>query len=412
MGFFLLGKRRDTGALRLISEELYSTRQEAIDALAEIDVPAELESEVHAADLDAATPVVVVQKRPASEPVGDEAIAQAIVEDAEEAAGAASEPEAEPADGHPAPEAREPEYADEDEDAGLHDALKGAAITLEDEGIVAPDSVGPAPAKDESWPWDAEKADKGATDESDQEAELDQAIAAVGVSRSADEAAPEEALEPEPTAVEVSAVADEPAEDVVETRPEYVPDPLEEPAVAVGDMVSHPDSEDASTGHPVIMGEYDERPSTPDEPPSGPEFEEIAPEPANTKARDDLESVLADLEISDEQTTAPDVAVFEEPDVTGLEIPAEMAAEIPAAPVAEPADTPTAEEPAEQRDESSADLLASVAEADEPSQETGFEAGGSDLADLTCDDCVYMNTCPKQGESDPSTCGSFQWRSS
>lgn len=40
-----------------------------------------------------------------------------------------------------------------------------------------------------------------------------------------------------------------------------------------------------------------------------------------------------------------------------------------------------------------------------------YEPGTSDLTDLTCDDCIYLNTCPKKDESDPSNCGSFQWKS-
>jgi len=36
---------------------------------------------------------------------------------------------------------------------------------------------------------------------------------------------------------------------------------------------------------------------------------------------------------------------------------------------------------------------------------------GSDLADLTCEDCVYVNTCPNKEGLDPSKCGNFQWRS-
>lgn len=40
-----------------------------------------------------------------------------------------------------------------------------------------------------------------------------------------------------------------------------------------------------------------------------------------------------------------------------------------------------------------------------------YEAGGSDITELTCDDCIYLNTCPKKGESDPTSCGSFQWKS-
>jgi hypothetical protein len=42
-----------------------------------------------------------------------------------------------------------------------------------------------------------------------------------------------------------------------------------------------------------------------------------------------------------------------------------------------------------------------------------YEPGADlDLSRYTCDDCVYVNTCPKVGESLPAQCGSFQWRSS
>lgn len=42
-----------------------------------------------------------------------------------------------------------------------------------------------------------------------------------------------------------------------------------------------------------------------------------------------------------------------------------------------------------------------------------YEPGGDlDLSHYTCDDCVYVNTCPKVGQLTPQECGSFQWRSS
>lgn len=42
----------------------------------------------------------------------------------------------------------------------------------------------------------------------------------------------------------------------------------------------------------------------------------------------------------------------------------------------------------------------------------GYEfAGDLDLAAYTCEDCIYVNTCPRAGESTPAECGSFQWRS-
>jgi hypothetical protein len=63
----------------------------------------------------------------------------------------------------------------------------------------------------------------------------------------------------------------------------------------------------------------------------------------------------------------------------------------------------------EQPSESEEDSDASEPE-DESIVPKAYEAGGSDITTLTCDDCIYLNTCPKKGESDPTSCGSFQWK--
>jgi hypothetical protein len=47
----------------------------------------------------------------------------------------------------------------------------------------------------------------------------------------------------------------------------------------------------------------------------------------------------------------------------------------------------------------------------EPAVPKAYEAGASDITTMTCEDCIYLNTCPKKGESDPTSCGSFQWKS-
>lgn len=349
MGFFLLGKRRDDSGLQLLGDTLFATRQDALDALASIDVPSELDSEVYAVDLDMATPVVVVQQRQtASTP----------------------EPTAEEA-------ALTTETLDE-EPADLHNALKGAAATLEDEGIVAPDSIGPVddetpadlPAEDAAWPWDSAEGAPPEDAGGDQgEADLDDAIAQSG-----------------PPA-------------------EYVPDPLEEPAVAVGDMVPTHEVEDVDSSQPVIMGAYrdgetpappEDAPHITDELPAEPAFDGPSRAIENEGARNDLETVLADLEIAE-----PAVEPAPEPEET-------LPPESESVPDTEEPVQEVAPEPAPE----SADLLAEAG-LDAPVQsEAGFEAGGSDLGELTCDDCVYMNTCPKKGESDPSSCGSFQWKSS
>jgi hypothetical protein len=40
-----------------------------------------------------------------------------------------------------------------------------------------------------------------------------------------------------------------------------------------------------------------------------------------------------------------------------------------------------------------------------------YEPGGLDISTYTCDDCVYVETCPKAKQDGPATCGSFQWKS-
>ncbi len=38
----------------------------------------------------------------------------------------------------------------------------------------------------------------------------------------------------------------------------------------------------------------------------------------------------------------------------------------------------------------------------------GYAAGDSDIESLTCNDCVYVETCPNKDECTPAECGSFQ----
>jgi hypothetical protein len=424
MGFFLVGRRRDSGTLQLLDGIIYDDRQSAIDALAEIDVPREIESEVFAIDLDSATPIVVVQKKSPIDSVEDEAIADAIVEEA-----TVDVPQPPDASEEPA----------EEEDGDLHEALKGAASSLEGEGIVAPESVGPpSSAEDKAWPWDSKNESPAEPENAEDltaEDELDEAIA------------------------EATAPA------------EYVPDLLEEPAVSVDDMVAMP-NEDTDASRTAVMGAYDSPPQAevveerqpeapaetepaahaepaplveseveapseaPTEPPRAAEAEveeaaepepqeatmeaggapyvspafEDAPPPTNTKAQQDLETVLADLEISDPMGPVAQPLAEESPDVP---MPPASDSEMPVAPVEQSPSASTSaetEEPA--TDPGTSDHLAEVGLGADVVDGPGFEGGDSDIADLTCDDCVYMNTCPKQGESDPASCGSFQWKSS
>ena len=142
--------------------------------------------------------------------------------------------------------------------------------------------------------------------------------------------------------------------------------------------------------------------------------------------------------------SATDVAADEEPTariwpwepapvpIEPLSPPVEAAADLKEEPEQETSEEPIADEdtPVDESADEVSGLLADLEEigaeapapaqmgveepADspaEPEPSKAYEAGASDITTLTCDDCIYLNTCPKQGESDPTSCGSFQWKS-
>ena len=388
MGFFLLGRGRDTGDLRLISSELYSNRADALDALTLLSGEPTFEhrdAEVFVLDLDSGVPILLVST-PAATPVA------AVEEPTPDEAPAEDESETMPNDApveepvddtaHDAgvweapSEVVDDTPAEEPEGTGLAGALKRATGALESEGIVAPDSIGPAAIEESSelpsvldqpwlaetveeddsskaeapiteaepeaaWPWDT-VADKGAGPEPVAAADLE----AEAVPEAETEPEPEPIIEAEPEpAIEGEAEPEaptEPAEPVLEV-PAYVPDPFEEPANDPDDFLKLISTDDSSSaGRTVVMGAYADE--------SAPQPVDEAPLPAALVDDDnEIDSILADL--------GP------------VETPA-LAAEAAGEPL----------------------------------------AAGSPTDGLTCDDCVYVNTCPNQEGLDPATCGNFQWK--
>lgn len=378
MGFFLLGRGREAGELRLISTEVYAGRSDAVEALTKLSAEpgfAHYDAEVFVLDLDTGMPVVLVApsapvaveapaEEVAEEAVADAGVWEAPVEEVEPAIAEAveaelvaeeplaEEPLAEEAAPEPEPAAEEPEpapltddfaeiveaIADEEGD-DLAGALKRAAGQLESEGIVAPESIGPAPveesgpasvfaleaefepvptepvvpagAPEAAWPWDTGAPSAEALVEAEAAAEPEVA------------AELEPVVEPEPEVapvVEPEAVAEAPA---------YVPDPFEEPAADPGDFLKVQIGEDSSAmGRTVVMGAYAE------------ESEPAAEDAPVAESDTEIDSMLADLGAVNAEAS-----------------------------------------------------------------------GGSDLSSLTCEDCVYVNTCPNKEGMDPSKCGNFQWRS-
>lgn len=355
MAFILLS--RDGTEVRLLDSAVFDTRHQALNALARgggiVD-----SDEVFVVDLDSATPVIIMPQQQSPAPVVVEEVATPeYVEDAETAPEVETAPEFETAPeveedaseetpevetsagAWEAPEAQP--IADrpvEDEPVDLTDAIRRATGALESAGIVAPESVAASPAE-----LAAAVEDLFSADEAVPVAEEERIVHTdVSELEEVEElpVAPVEEIAPSawPWDVSLDATPEPPPPPIAETTdlPGYVPDPFEEPAKDVEDLV-HGDGGDETIAlsRPVIMGSYD------------------IPE---------------------------DAAVVEEP----------------------------------ARDEEAVSS-AQPAEAGEPAAESAaapaYEPGGSDIAELTCDECVYLNTCPKKGESDPSSCGSFQWKS-
>lgn len=403
MGYILLGRVADE--VTLVSHTLFETRQAALAELSRVSaVPgSSVPDEVFVVDIESAMPVLIVpQAGPAAVDHPEEAepapassgeVAESI-DEAVESPSDASVWEA-PAEEAPAeveevpapvedtiaeaivadaegdlPEPVSPEDATlhvaEESATPLHDALKRAAGALESSGIVAPDPVAPSGTPEDtehpaaSWPWDtSEPADPSSP-------------------------VPEEA---EPTTEDFEGSSEFASERVLESELDeppaaYVPDPLEEPALDDSPLIhTAPEGSEEYEVRAVMMGTYDEPPPAVSEPAS------------------------VDPPVDDEESSADE----DDPEISGLLADLE---EIPAPPSvgagvgdaeADPDRGPDAgaDEPGAQGD---------MPEVDDSPEAGAYEGGDSDISELSCDECVYVNTCPKRGESDPSSCGSFQWR--
>lgn len=372
MGFFVVGRSTTDGALAMLGPSEYDTREAAargIQALASegsIDVSG---VDVYIVDMAGAAPVVIVGMAPTAPA---EPVASDEPEAAAPAAGAWETPEAE---GQAPQAADEPQVADEvaepttdadldaaaqaiDEEAtpGLADALKRATQSLEEEGIVAPESIGPAVVADtlaedvsdvlaslnaieqetglapvaeepaEEWPWaNVESVDESVTEES-AEAE-------------GPESEPE--MEPEDEALAGDEVPEVAVAETIEVETDLEgDDSLIMTSPAFGD--------DPFAPRAVIMGDYEETSPA----------EEAAEE---VTAVSEPEPEVTTEPASDEAPGAPEVAEDALPEIEGLPGAYEL-------------------------------------------------SGDLELETYSCTDCVYSNTCPKVGQSSPAECGSFQWK--
>ena len=254
---------------------------------------------------------------------------------------------------------------------GLREAIARTTEQMEASGIVAPASIGPA---------------EGAEAESQQEPEpLEDAPLAEPEVLAPDVPEPEMpawpwATESDESSVQLVTTTDEP--EVDEPKPEVEgPEPdvalvlegLEEPALDGGGSLisSTMDDADLAASRPVILGAYDESPLVDLD-----EAEAVVPPAEGVPATGDESD-------SDEVVVPPADSDFIMLD--------------PGPP------TPTADAGAESTDPKPADENAS--EASKP-----HEVGEGPLSVYTCNDCVYVDTCPNKDQRLPEDCGSFQWK--
>jgi hypothetical protein len=258
-----------------------------------------------------------------------------------------------------------------------------------------------------------------------------------------DELAPEEAAGDNPAEPEMDADAPEAGAqwpwDLPVIAPEGLVDaaaPVEEPPTE--DLIAEP-----LTGEPVIADEPQIGESVATEQPFEPTAQVPVPEAADAPVAED-EPVAAMPSSAVEGPGAATAVVSEEPaEDVGAAIPVtsqpdedeplivELDAGDPGEPVdpmdafrvsggepevddavAAPVREPTPLIVAEPQSVLDAEAAAAMRPADDGGAEDRvYEPGALNMNEYTCDDCVYVNTCPNQHQKKPAECGSFQWRS-
>ena len=467
MRFFLVGRDRMSGVVRIVSEQPSASRQEAIDSFAFLAPSVEdlTASDYFVVDLESVTPVVIYRTQDAFAAVDDlEPIA-----DAWETPGGEPSPLLEPVD-----DVRADTEALSSED-GLAAALRRAATSMEAAGVVPAATVEDVLAVEHADVAEAGMPEAaGSEDDSDLAlaAELDALASVAALTMSTGPVEDEEPAD-EPVAEVVAPVPDEPVAEAVEVVAPVPDEPVAAEAAApepvAPEAAAWPwETETAGESAPpssvdvadVFAGTFAAPIEEPAPEPEGTTVQEAAP--SEGSAQDDV-PLAALASILDEETPSepPDILASlsllpplpaEEPAETevapvpdgeagpivmpgdGLplvgDLPAEpipslstegpresagarsdvsAAAEPPVAAWDDPFGGPsTASGGAEPVDEALATVLDEAEAAPEP---LTYEPQEIDMNSYTCEDCVYVSTCPKAGEESPASCGSFQWKS-
>lgn len=409
MPFFLLG-RSPEGAIILLSDDAMPTRKAALAELARITADPDFphwDHEVFVMDLDAGTPVLLVRptvEKRAEEPevaeelevasvepeMADEPaeeILETLVVEADVEAEPESEPEPEP-EFEPEADIAEEIVAENVEVPLVEPELEPEAdIAAESEPEITPEPEVPVEDDISSMLEDLVAEDEEPVSLKDALRRTTEHMEAQGIIapdsiQPAEELEPEvdAALEPELAEPEPEVPAQQapaaagwpwdtaPAQAAVQTNPQdatpddvaRVLDALEEPSIAdEGPLLRTTiDDETFDAVRPVVLGSYGEGGALieENESPMEPAAEAVS-QAAPAEQPDEISDFILDLE----STPAPAPVASDESPVVDM------------APGVDPA----------------------AAEA---------------LASMTCQDCVYVNTCPNKDQRDPRSCGSFQWK--
>jgi hypothetical protein len=369
------------GRVSLASQQVHGDATEATRELARLfgDGTLDASAAYYTVDMDTAVPVIVLAPPPMAA-----AAAPPAVEPMDEpfASGVAEEPAAESAEVSPWVIADEPAVEAEPESAPAVDAPVEAPLQS-----AAPETAA-------QWPWDLP------------------VVVPEGIDASSPEAADEPASPPD----------ESPAVEELEVPP--VPDEVEAPAV-----VQVAEEAPADEQEPPIA----EAAAEPDVEVSDDQPLPVA-EPHGVLEADAVLEPVADP-VSAEEPVAEEAPSFTVPvDAAETDAPAVGASESDTPAASDPLDAfrvvtgggypEPGTEPEAEVAEVPVDALAvtephgvleaaaaAEAVADPPADDRVYEPGALNMNEYTCDDCVYVNTCPNQHQKRPAECGSFQWRS-
>ena len=440
MSFFLLGKGPD-GVLKLLSAEPVDSRKDALARLSEITSGPQFsdwDDEVFVVDLDNATPVLLVRPVPSQDEAELAAPSGLADFDAtEEVVVEAPEPVViEPIAVTPV----EPNWAEAvvqsamEEQVSLSDALVRAAADMEAADQSAAEeaaeatlvSVEPSPelAIDELLSDLEYEVEENVSDEDDspviEEVAADEVMAAAaddgGVTEdelesrdAADEALPvEEPTELPPTPLiieptwpwaagspdaEKAPSADQESE--IEAEPAPKPEPKQEPEQDP-EQEPEPGSDDEPALATAMPGASDQ----PDDTVAAPEVHGVdaaaEPEVVSDFVLDLEQVVEAETAESSAEAAVADPDSEHDESVSRHEIATESDPEVAAGQIDEPADDAPEVQPEPH-----------AAAVDLP---PGYQPSGDAVDDMTCEDCVYVDTCPNKDQREPASCGSFQWK--